>query len=98
MKSSLLVRRWLELPVRSLAVPNLHRFGSNQPTLASVVVIAFQAAVPGTCEIPDLRLDSMLELCLHIAVTTLSLGLYPTVIQGVVLAHGHPVCLPDSTG
>lgn len=67
--------------MRSLAVPNLHHFGSNQPVLASVFVIAIQAAMPGTCEVPDLRLDSMLGLCLHIAVTTLSLGLYPTAQQ-----------------
>lgn len=95
---SLLVRRWLGLSVRSLAVPNLHHFGSKQSALASVVVIAIQTAVPGTCEIPDLRLDSMLGLCLHIAITTLSLGLYPTAKQAVVLAHVHPVCLLDSTG
>lgn len=86
------------LPVRSLAVPNLHHFGSNKPALGSVVVIAVQAAEPGTCEIPDLRLDSKLGLCLHIAITTLSLGLYPTAKQAVVLAHVHLVCLPDSTG
>lgn len=84
--------------MRSLAAPNLHHFGSNKPALVSVVVIAIQAAVPGTCEIPDLSLDCMLGLCLHIAITTLSLGLYPTAKQAVVLARVHPVCLPDSTG
>lgn len=73
--------------MRSLAVPNLYHFGSNRPALASVFVIAIQAAVPGTCEIPDLGLDSMLGLCLHIVFTTLSLGLYPTAIQAVILAH-----------
>lgn len=55
--------------------------GSNQPALASVVVIVIQAAVPDTCEIPDLRLDSILGLCLNTAVTVLSLGLCPTAKQ-----------------
>lgn len=48
--------------------------------------------MPGTCEIPDLRLDSTLGLCLHVAVTALSLGLCPTAKQAVVLARVHPVC------